>query len=206
MKNCELLIYHGIIADCDKRSKKGLGQRIWLIPLQWIDKENIVIEHRVITSLPFSSEAPAGKEFYPVEMAGKTPFNGAKKTLVIGTYFNTWTTELPIKIIKHDDDITVGFIDPIVKGGRYVAIVENITRGGTNGEATFELYGFQSGLQVSEAEHDLYSDDTLGGWSVTLKEEESLTSSFFFAPVVQEASGVDITRKWLNDHTNEAEV
>lgn len=206
MKNCELLIYHGIIADCDRRSKKGLGQRLWLIPLEWIDKENTVMDHKVITKLAFSSEAPEGKEFYPVEMSGKTPFSGAKKSLVVGTYFNSWTTELPMKILKHDDDVTVGFVDPIIRGGRYVAIVENITRGGENGEATFELYGYQSGLQASEAEHDLYSDDTLGGWAVTLKEDESTVSSYYFAPVVNEASGVDITRKWLNDHTNLAEV
>ena len=50
---------------------------------------------------------------------------------------------------------------------------------GTDSKNKFEVYGFEQGLKMSAGTRDLNSDDTDGGWSVTLQEQNAPSSGLF---------------------------
>ena len=50
---------------------------------------------------------------------------------------------------------------------------------GADSENLFEVYGFEQGLKLTASARDLNSDDTDGGWSVTLQEQQASSSGIF---------------------------
>lgn len=196
MANCESLIQIALLDDCAKRNKKGVAKRAWLLPWQYVNWEDCVFVHGVCTVLALYASAPE-KCFFPVEIPGATPFTGIKKELEIGTYANTFKSTVPVVILRHDDNVAMGFVSPVATGSKYVLLVENNANTGEDKKSKFEFYGLQNGLEVVSAEHDPYSDDTLGGWSLSFEATGETSAAIFFSPIVSEASGVDVTREYI---------
>lgn len=196
MANCEVLIGVGIKDDCYKRNKKGVANKAWLLPWQYVNWEDCTFVHGVCTALALYASAPE-KCFIPVEIPGSTPFTGLKKELEVGTYANTYKSTVPMVILRHDDTITMGFVGPLCTGTKYVLLVENNANTGEEKKSKFEFYGLQNGLKIVSAEHDPYNDDTLGGWAISLEATGETSAAIFFAPTVENASGVDVTRAYI---------
>jgi hypothetical protein len=50
-----------------------------------------------------------------------------------------------------------------------VVILKN-PNAGTNGDAKYQIYGYAQGLKASEMTNEKWSEETDGGWLVTLQE------------------------------------
>ena len=81
-------------------------------------------------------------------------------------------------MLNSGPDVSKNIIDQLANG-RFVFIFEN-KYAGTDGKNTFEIYGLEQGLTASEMTNDKYSEDTDGGWAVTLVEENAPSSGIFF--------------------------
>ena len=124
----------------------------------------------------------AGKKGFSVAMPGRKPFSGTKTSMVEGTYRNSFDSEVSIVIFNNDPDVCADIIDGLANG-TYVLVLENKYKGlqkeKSAGDAAFQVYGWYQGLYASAMENDKYSEDTDGGWLVTLKETKSPKSAMF---------------------------
>ena len=173
---CESLIARDINQDCSNRSAKGLEADGVLINREDIDFGATVFDtanKNIIKTLALK----AGKRGYKVKQLGSTPFTGTKKDLVKGTYVNTWTKTVALAVLENGPQVTRDVIDPI-SNGTFVAVLRNKTKG-ADGSAEYEIFGYQQGLMASEGSNDAYSDDTQGGYLMTLTEENAPNAGTF---------------------------
>jgi hypothetical protein len=118
-----------------------------------------------------------GKKGYEVNQLGNTPFTGVQSTLEVGTYRNTWTHAIPIVVLSNTPEVAHDIIDGL-SNGTFVVILRNKFKG-TNGDAEYQVYGYTQGLVASEGTNDKYSEDTDGGWIITLQETGARMSAMF---------------------------
>ena len=120
----------------------------------------------------------SGKKAYPIVQQGATPFTGAKTSLATGTYRNTFTNEVPIAVLDNGPEVSQKIIDGLANGS-FVLILKNVHKG-VKGNAEYQVYGYFQGLHASAIENDKYSEDTDGGWLVTLQETSAPKSALFY--------------------------
>ena len=108
----------------------------------------------------------AGATAYRFHQAGKQPFNGTNSTLVVGAMRSTYTHS--VKAVIFDKEVV-----EMLRGGDFVVIVDRGRSGDENSNTSFEAFGLTSGMLLTEAVQDFYSEDTDAGWSVTLTEERA---------------------------------
>lgn len=171
---CESLIAKDIDVACDDMVSKGLESDGLIINRADIDFTKSVIENNVISSIVLKS----GKKAYAIKQTGNTPFTGTKSTLVVGTYRNTWTHDVQIVVLANTPDVTADIIDGLANG-KFVVILRNVTKG-EDGKAEYQVFGYAQGLTCSAGENDKYSEDTEGGWLITLEETSAPKSALFF--------------------------
>ena len=58
-------------------------------------------------------------------------------------------------------------------------ILKNVHKG-TSGKAEYQVYGYYQGLRASAIDNEKYSEDTDGGWLVTLQETSVPKSALFY--------------------------
>lgn len=171
--NCVDLIQRGYQKDCAREPKKGLGREAVLINYEDIDWANVVVgaDANIITTLPLKS----GKVGYSI-VQFKDPFNGTAKAFHEGTYINSWDKTFVFATITRDQQQSLKLNDPLANG-KYVVIVRN-EDGGSDGKATFEIYGYHNGLKLTAADHNPYGD-TYGGDLFTSQEQEAGRSAMY---------------------------
>lgn len=174
METCDFAIAQAISAQCDKPQVPGIRNNAWLINYKDIDMSLLEREGNIITSLALLE----GKYAYPVYVPGKTPFTGTQTALTTGTYFNKFTKTASIVVLDSGPDVSQNIIDQLANG-EFVFIFENKYKG-TEDKNTFEIYGLENGLHATEMNNDKYSEETDGGWAVTLAEEGATKSGLFF--------------------------
>lgn len=173
---CESILSKDINFNCDEQVVKGLESDGVIINRSDVDFSATVFDTNspnIIKSLTLKS----GKRGYEVQQLGNTPFTGAKTDLVVGTYRNTWTHEIPIAILANTPEVSEKIIDGLANG-TYVLILRNKSKG-TDGSAEYQVYGYEQGLVVSAGTSEKYSDDTEGGWLITLQETAAPKSALF---------------------------
>jgi hypothetical protein len=171
--NCVDLIQRGYQKDCAREPKKGLGREAVLINYEDIDWANVVVgaDANIITTMPLKS----GKVGYSI-VQFKDPFNGTAKAFHEGTYINSWDKTFVFATITRDQQQSLKLNDPLANG-KYVVIVRN-EDGGSDGKATFEIYGYHNGLKLTAADHNPYGD-TYGGDLFTSQEQEAGRSAMY---------------------------
>lgn len=120
----------------------------------------------LITALPLAT----GKTAYDIIQGGKTPFTGTQQEMVEGTYQNTITNTVQF-VILNQGQTTADEIFALMNG-EYVVVMQN-----NNG--TYQVYGLEVGLHASAMVRELYNDDTLAGWLVTMTEEGAVKGNLF---------------------------
>lgn len=173
---CNTLIAHDIAASCESLGIKGLEADGKIINRADIDFSATVFDANnpsIIKSLVLKT----GKKAYDISQLGNTPFTGLVQNLNVGTYINTWTTDIPVAILANDPDVTNNIIDPLTNG-EFVVILKNKAHG-TGGNGKYQVFGYAQGCRASEGTRDAYSDDTEGGWLVTLQEANHPKSGIF---------------------------
>ena len=169
---CDFALAQDISVNCEKPQQAGLRNTGWLVIYVDIDWATLAQTDNVVSKL-----ALASGRAYKVVVQGKTPFTGTQTALTTGTYLNKFTKTAAIVVLNSGPDVSKNVIDQLANG-RFVFIFENKYRGADD-KNTFEIYGLEQGLTASEMTNDKYSEDTDGGWAVTLVEEGAPSSGIF---------------------------
>lgn len=173
---CDSIIARGISADCDNPIVKGFEADGIICNRADVDFSLSVLDNdnkNIIKTLILKS----GKKGFPVVQQGATPFSGAKTSLVAGTYRNTFTNEVPIAVLDNGPEVARDIIDGLANGS-FVLILKNVHKG-AEGKAEYQVYGYYQGLRASAIDNEKYSQDTDGGWLVTLQETSVPKSAMF---------------------------
>lgn len=174
-KLCETLISKDIDVACDDMVVRGLEPDGIIINRDDVDfgaTEFDETNKNIIKTLVLKS----GKKGYNVVQTGSTPFTGAQSTLNVGTYRNSWTHAIPIAVLANNPDVCESIIDAL-SNGQFILILRNKTKG-SKGE--YQVYGYAQGLVASEGTNEKYSEDTDGGWLMTLQETNTPKCAMFF--------------------------
>lgn len=175
-KLCESLIAKAIDFACDDIIVRGLESDGLIINRSDIDFAATVFDAQnpnIIKTLVLKT----GKKGYEINQLGNTPFTGVQSTLEVGTYRNTWTHAIPIVVLSNTPEVAHDIIDGL-SNGTFVVILRNKFKGST-GDAEYQVYGYTQGLVASEGTNDKYSEDTDGGWIITLQETGARMSAMF---------------------------
>ncbi len=176
MPSCESLIKKGIDINCESPVTRGLEPNAVIINRSDLDLSKATFaadKKNVLESLVPKS----GKKGFPAFVPGKTPFTGAKTSLNVGTYMNTFNNEFPIVILDNGPDVCESIIDGLANG-TFVVVFENKHKGSAK-DAAFQVFGFYQGLTATTLENDKYSEETEGGWKAVLTEERAPKSGLF---------------------------
>lgn len=179
---CDNVIKRDIVANCDDPIVPGLEQEGVIINRKDVDFSTVAFNatrKNVIETLALKE----GKKAYKVVALGSTPFTGTNTALATGTYRNTFTNIVNMVILANDPDVCNDIIDGLANG-EYVVILENkaknLLKEENPGDSAFQIYGYYQGLKAAELSNDKYSEDTDGGWSVSLQETKVPKSALFY--------------------------
>ena len=171
---CESLIAKDIIIPCEDQVTKGLEGDGLIINRDDIDFTKTAVEGNLISAIVLKT----GKRAYAIRQEGSKPFTGAKTELTVGTYRNSWKNTIVIVVLANTPEVCADIIDGLANG-KYVVILRNLSKG-SDGKAEYQVFGFAQALKASAGENDKYSDDTEGGWLITLEEESVPKAAYFF--------------------------
>ncbi len=175
--SCDSIIAKAIQANCDNPLVRGMEPDGVIINRGDIDFSKCVFSSdnkNTITTLLLKAK----KQGYPVVQLGQTPFTGTQTTLTTGTYHNTFQNQVQIVVLDNGPEVAQDIIDGLANGS-FVMILRNLTKG-ANGEAEYQVYGYYQGLHATEINNEKYSEDTDGGWLVTMQESAAPKSALFF--------------------------
>ena len=173
---CETIISKDIAVACEDMVSKGMEADGVLINRGDVDFTATVFDDdnkNIIKQLVLKT----GKKGYAVMQPGNTPYTGTKSSLVVGTYSNSWTHEVQIVVLANTPEVAAEIIDRLANG-KFLLILRNVTKG-TDGKGEFQIYGYAQGLTCSAGENDKYSEETEGGWLMTLQETSAPKSAMF---------------------------
>lgn len=170
MALCDFLISSNITGfDCANPMVKGAKADGKLINRSDINFASVTYDASnpfLITALPLNTGATS----YAITQSGKTPYTGTQQELAEGTYQNTVTNTVQF-VILNQGTTTAEQVFALMNGTFVVALQNN------NG--TIQLYGIEAGLRASAMVRELYNDDTLSGWLVTMTEEGAVKGNIF---------------------------
>lgn len=185
MGKCDSLIKMDIEQNCENPIVRGLEADGILINREDVDFATCQFDDtnkNILKSLVLKS----GKKGYQVVQMGNTPFTGTQSNMEVGTYRNTWTNQIPIAVLDNGPDVAANIIDGLANG-TFVLVLRNKHKG-TDGKAEYQVYGYYQGLKASEGVNDKYSEDTDGGWLMTLQEQRAPKSALFLYDTSSEAT------------------
>lgn len=174
MALCDFLITRDIAGyDCAGNFQKGAKPDGLLINRADIDMSGVGYDDEhpfLLESMPLK----AGKTSFNIVQAGKTPYSGTQQEFVEGTYQNTFTNTFQFVILAQGSATAEQIF--ALMNGEFVAVLQN-----NNGTAQSyaQVYGLEAGLHASAIVRELYNDDTLSGWLVTMTEENAAKGSIF---------------------------
>ena len=128
-------------SECGKMATAGTGTKVVLMNYDDIDKASSTVSSGVCTSLVLAAEKLA----YLFESIDKATTGEA--TFAKGTYIDSYDHAVTLRIFIKDQS-SKNFINSLTNA-RVVAIVENRATG-ASGNTKYEVYGWDSGLKLSE--------------------------------------------------------
>ena len=126
---------------CGKPAIAGTTARVILISYSDVDKSKSVVTDNVITSLILK----AGATGYEVDSLPNATVGS--DTINAGTYLKTHQHNVVVRIFKKSE-AAKKFVNGLTNA-RVIAIVENNDTG-DNGDTKYEVYGWDSGLELTE--------------------------------------------------------
>ena len=170
MALCDFLITADIQGyDCENPMVKGAKADGLIINRKDVNFSGVTYDSTnpfKVTALPLAT----GKTAYDVIQGGKTPYTGSQQEMVEGTYQNTITNTVQF-VILNQGTVTADQVFALMNG-EFVVVLQN-----NNG--TYQVYGLEAGLRASAMVRELYNDDTLSGWLITMTEENAIKGNLF---------------------------
>lgn len=174
---CEDFLTQCIEASCENPIFTGIEPKAWIF--NWKDIANIKTDDddpNVVTEIEMVEDEGVPRHGYTIDQIGKTPYTGTTTSMTEGNIANTFTEN--ISFVVPDNSPLAGMILDALANGRFVVVIEN-EYDGSDKRGKFQVYGAKKKLVASAIENDKYSEDTNGGWSVTLTAPNAPKSSMF---------------------------
>lgn len=157
----------------------------------------------VITGINMATYENEGQDVsytgFVVSQLGKTPFTGTTTSMTEGNIGNTFTET--VSFVVPDNSPAAAMILDNLANGKFVFVLNNEYTG-SDGRGSYQVFGAKKGLVCTAMERDAYSEDTNGGWSVTLTAERTPNSALFLEHKTN--SAVD-TADYLKTITDDCE-
>lgn len=170
MALCDFLISADITGyDCSNPMVKGAKNDGLIINRGDLNLSGITYDAQnpfKITAMPMKQGASA----YDIVQSGKTPFTGTQQEMQEGTYQNTFTNTIQFVILNQGTTTAEQIFALMI--GEFVVVLQNNNN-------TYQVFGIESGLRASAMVRELYNDDTLSGWLVTMTEENAIKGNLF---------------------------
>lgn len=177
---CDNLLKQDIAPSCDDPIVPGFEQEGVIVNRKDIDFSASTFNStrkNVLEAMALKT----GKKGYKVLAMGSQPFNGTGTAFAAGTYRNTFTNTVAFVVLDDGPDVRENIIDGLANG-EFVVVLENKYKGmgKTNpGDCAFQVYGWYQGLKPTEMSDGKYSEDTEGGWMITMQETKSPKSGIY---------------------------
>ena len=189
-EDCKSILTGNFKKICGYKPKSGI-KRKWYGNVDDIDKEATIIANKgnAITTLILKT----GAKIYSVGGNDKT--HVVRAAGVVGDYGNGFT---------HTDVVNILYrglaererVQEIVDGARIFSISEKVD-GGENGELTYEVAGFESGMLMNAFDYDSSANSGVATLTVATKEGEEEATP----PKVFMSTDVATTAAWLETNT-----
>lgn len=127
--------------ECGKPAIAGTAARVILLSYSDVDKSKSVVIDNVISSLILKADATG----YEVDSLPNATVGS--DTINAGTYLKTHQHNVVVRIFKKSE-AAKKFVNGLTNA-RVIAIVENNDTG-DNGDTQYEVYGWDSGLELTE--------------------------------------------------------
>lgn len=174
---CSTILKNSILNDCTEDFGKGLEQDSYLINRADLDMSATTITGNIISALALKS----GKKAFKVHSPSSTAYTGTTSEGAKTNFGSTVDKTVPILLMANSPK-NAETVDSL-RDGKYILIVENVAKGAateTKGNQAFEVYGYEQGLTFESFTKDPYSDDSNGGYIVTMKELQAKSSAIFY--------------------------
>lgn len=172
--NCDKRLAMAIAPDCDNPHVGGMEPDGVIINRADVDFDASVREKNIITTLALKS----GKKGFEIYQIGNNPFTGSNSAFAAGTYINKFTHQVKFMVFDHSAECCEKVIDQMANG-QFIVVLKN-KHVGSDGKSKYQVHGFESGLRMTEGTHDQYSEDTEGGWAITLQETAPTSGLFMY--------------------------
>lgn len=178
---CDFLLSQDIVASCTDPINPGLEQEGVILNREEVDFDSVKFDETLPNAIS-ALTMQKGKKGYRIKVLGNTPFTGTGTSFVAGNYQNTFTHTVQFVVLDNGPEVCNDVIDNLANG-KFIIVLENTYKGlnkaSNKGSAAFQIYGFNNGLVASAIENDKYSEDTNGGWLVTMQETRVANSGMF---------------------------
>lgn len=160
-----------IAYDCTNPPTAGANDR--LILMNHDDYLNCVIGYNISNPIIIESITPAsGVVAYSYE--GKNNSVEPRAAMVKQRYTNPYDHEVRFKVFNNSPDIKKQLM--LLNQSKVVAIIQNNHKG-SNGNAAFEVYGGETGLDLQELERIIADAETSGAYNLLIKNDEAARPS-----------------------------
>lgn len=186
---CEKTLKACITADCNNPIFSGIDGEAYIFNKKEIASFSFETDEdqlgengnpNIITAINMETHTVGNSQVaytgFRVQQFGKTPYTGTMSTLVEGNVMNKFNSE--VHIVVPDNSPTAAKLIDDLKDGKFVVVLKN-EYDGSDKRGSYQVYGAKKGLVATAVENDKYSEDTDGGWAVTLTEEGSPVSALF---------------------------
>ena len=204
MALCEKLIQGCISASCENPIYAGVDSVAYIFNRSEIDLVATEASSNKDASNPniykeiIMKEVSEGVNYtgYKIQQLGKTPFTGTQVEMTEGNTQNKFTNTL--SFIVPDNSPAASLVLDSLANGKFVVVFSN-EYNGSDGRGKFQIVGMKKGLTASAMVCEKYSEDTDGGYQVTLTEEGCPSAALF----LEHKTGTDVdTAEYLETITD----
>jgi hypothetical protein len=160
---------------------QGVERTAYIINRKDVDFGNVEFVEgftNQISALPLLK----GKKAYTIEQYGATPYSGSSIAIAPSSQGGQATSTISFVVPSNAPAMYENVIDPLFDG-EFIVILENKAKGLRDeqnpGASAFQVFGYWQGLTLAESTKELYNDETLGGFPVTLVEQKAPKSAMF---------------------------
>lgn len=184
---CTKVISNDIAPDCSNPLFNGMEEIGYIINKSEI--ASYTQSGNIVSAITMAVEGSTTKKAFKIYNPGKTPFTGTKISMQEGKVSNKFSKTVSFVVPAIGPGVCTNIIDKLANGEFVVILASkyNTTGSGTD-NAKFQIYGWNKGMKASAIEGDIYSEDTDGGWAVTMVEENVPQSGIYFYVTSEAAS------------------
>ena len=171
MALCEKKIKGCIALDCANPIYAGMESTAYLFNKSDVTLTYEEIDEQKNPNMVTEITLGSGVVGYRIDQFGRTPYTGSNTSMAEGNSFNKFNQTFNFVVSDNSEKASREILDNLANG-KFIAVVQNQYKG-SDGRSEFQVYGANKGLAAVSIDNDKYSEETDGGWAVSLTEENT---------------------------------